>query len=130
MSPIPKSVLSILVCIMIAVSVTWFSGCKYYNEVDLYPQPSTCDTTNVTYSQTITPILRDNCYVCHSTSIASGGVILDTPEGVQVVATNGQLWKAVNHAAGVVPMPKDLPQLPACPLAQINKWITSGHPNN
>ncbi len=105
------------------------AGCYYDNEEDLYPN-SGCDTTNVTFSGKVVPILQQNCYICHATAIANGGVILDTYAGVQVVVQNGKLWGSVNHESGFFAMPKDAPKLPDCDLAKIKIWLDKGAPNN
>jgi hypothetical protein len=128
MTPIPARFIYFPIVIATMVLSVWLAGCEYHNQEDLYP--ATCDTTNITYSQTIQPILQQNCYICHSTAIASGGVILDTPEGVQVVAQNGLLWNVVSHKSGYPAMPKDQPQLSDCLLTQINIWITAGYQVN
>ncbi|HTX88660.1 MAG TPA: hypothetical protein VMC08_06705 [Bacteroidales bacterium] len=114
---------------MLASVLAFSSGCYYDNEEDLYPQ-TTCDTTHVTYSGSVVPILQSNCYVCHSTALANGGVILDTYVGVQVVVQNGKLWGAINHFNGFYPMPKDSPKLPDCNITVIKKWIDAGSPDN
>jgi hypothetical protein len=104
--------------------------CKYYNEDDLYLSPTDCDTTMVTYTMSIKAIFEANCYICHSTAIASGGIILDTYDGAIIPAKAGILWKAVSHEPGFsFWMPKDRPQLPECELAKIRIWISLGEPN-
>lgn len=114
--------------LMIFLMIIAFS-CKYYNEEDLTPAPPPCDTTNVTYTNTILPIFNANCIVCHSTAIGSGGIILDTYTDAKVPAQNGMLWNAVSWAPGFpFQMPKDGAQLPSCDLAKIKKWIDSGVP--
>jgi len=109
----------------------FFTGCYNDNEYDLYPFASTaCDSTNVTYSQTIAPIMSVNCNVCHSTAMASGGVITDSYTGLITVAANGKLWGGVSWASGFNPMPNGGSQLSPCDLGKIKKWINQGYPNN
>ncbi len=107
-----------------------FTTCKNYNEEDLYPAPPACDTSNVTYSRTIIPILKNNCYECHSTMIASGGIILDTWEGVSLPAGNGWLVAVINHRPGFPQMPKGRDKLPDCDINQITRWVNIGYPDN
>jgi hypothetical protein len=108
-----------------------FMGCYNDNEADLYPFSRTpCDTTNVTYSQTITPIMSATCNVCHSTAMASGGVITDNYTDLSKVAANGKLWGGVNWSSGFNPMPNGGSQLSPCDLGKIKKWINLGYPNN
>ncbi len=107
------------------------SACYNDNEYDLYPFPTApCDSSNVTYSGTIAPIMAANCNVCHSTALASAGVITDTPQDLAAAATNSGLWEAVSWAPGWKPMPKQASQLSPCDLGKIKKWINMGSPNN
>lgn len=105
------------------------NSCKNDNAALLYP-PDACDTTNVTYSGTILPIIRDNCYRCHAGSQTVGPFNLDSYADLSIRAANGQLWGAVSHQSGFSPMPKDAPQLSDCNLAKIKKWLDDGYPNN
>ena len=108
-----------------------FTGCYNDNEYDLYPfSASSCDSTNVTYSQTIVPIMSANCNVCHSTNLAAGGVITDTYSGLSTVAANGKLWGGISWSSGFFPMPNGGSQLSACDLGKIKKWINQGYPDN
>jgi hypothetical protein len=69
------------------------TACYNDNEYDLYPFSATqCDSTNVTYSKTIVPIISANCNSCHSTAVASGNVTTDNYPGLSTVALNGKLW--------------------------------------
>lgn len=43
-----------------------FKSCSWDNEETLYPGPEECDTTNVSYTTDIVPILSGYCYSCHS----------------------------------------------------------------
>ncbi len=108
-----------------------FPSCYNDNEYDLYPFPGTkCDSTNVTYSQTIAPIMSANCNVCHSSAIASGGVVTETYNGMLVISNNGRLWLDVSWASSGDPMPKGGSKLSACDQGKIKKWINLGSPNN
>lgn len=89
-------------------------------------QPSSCDTTNVTYSVTIKNIVTNKCQGCHSGTAASGGIDLSTYAGVKAKVTDGRLWGAVNHMPGFSPMPKGGTKLSDCELTQIKKWIDAG----
>ena len=87
-----------------------------------------CDTTNVTYNNSIVPILKNTCISCHG---SSGGVNLSTYAGVKMVIDNGKLWDAVNHLSGPTKaMPNSSTKLSACNLRQIKIWINAGAPEN
>lgn len=44
-----------------ACSLFLVSGCYYRNEEDLYPESSSCDTNNVTYSASVAPVFATYC---------------------------------------------------------------------
>ncbi len=91
-----------------------------------------CDSTNITYSATIKPIIQNSCYGCHSTSNApssGGSIILDSYANIKTYVDNGKLECTINYA-GCSPMPKGQVQLSPCKLTQIRKWVTAGAPNN
>jgi hypothetical protein len=92
--------------------------------------PVTCDTTNVTFSGTVMPILQNKCQGCHSGTAPSGGVNLTFHAGVAVVANNGKLVGVINHAPGFPAMPQGGQKLPSCEIAKITAWVNSGAPNN
>lgn len=119
-----------LLGLALLLTLLWPSGgCQYYNEEDLYPV-NTCDTTGVTYSLTITQILSQNCYECHSAAIHTEDIILEGYDNVKIYADNGALLGAIRHEAGYAPMPDNGPQLGACDISKIEKWIADGAPNN
>ena len=107
-----------------------FTGCYNDNEYDLYPFSNTCDSSNVTYAQTIAPMMISNCNVCHSTTIATGNVVTDNYDGLSTIAKNGKLWGCVNQDPGFLPMPDGGAKLAGCDLGKIKKWINAGSPNN
>lgn len=89
-----------------------------------------CDTTNVTFSETIWPVIELNCFGCHSGPEPSGNILLVDYNSVAVQANNGKLFGAVNHDTGFEPMPKNAPKLSDCKIDQIKIWIEDGTPNN
>jgi hypothetical protein len=91
---------------------------------------ASCDSTNVTYTATIKPIVSLKCQGCHSGSTPQGGIDLSTYAGVKAKVTDGRLFGAVNHLPGFSPMPKNGAKLSTCELAQIKKWIDAGALNN
>ncbi len=105
-----------------------FIKCEYYNAEDLFPM-GPCDTTKVSYSTNVDSIFKANCYQCHSTSVASGGVILDNYSDAIIPAQAGLMLPAVSHQPGFPYwMPLNLPQLPRCDLAIIRIWINNKEP--
>lgn len=104
------------------------SGCYYDNEEELYPGSTDCDTSNVTYSQSLAPVFAANCNTCHSGNSPSGNIRTDSYTSVK---TNiSRIRGAVNHESGYSPMPQDGGKLSDCDLTKIDTWIKQGMPEN
>jgi uncharacterized membrane protein len=127
-----RSILYLVTLTAFALAV--IPSCKNDNEEELNPQPKPiqqqCDTTNITYAGTVSTILSDRCYDCHSTAVARKGVILDTYNGVKQQADNGKLIGVITHASGFPPMPQGGSKLSNCDINKITKWVNAGAPNN
>ncbi len=89
-----------------------------------------CDTTNVTFSGTIWPMIELNCIGCHSGPQPSGNISLENYASIVVQAESGRLFGAISHSAGFSPMPKNAPKLSDCKIEQVKIWIEDGTPNN
>ena len=89
-----------------------------------------CDTTNVTYSGTIAPLLEMNCINCHKASIQSGGIRLDGYNFVYPLAITDTLFKSMNFEAGYKGMPYNGQKLSDCKLDEIKIWVNDGAPDN
>jgi mono/diheme cytochrome c family protein len=122
----PFSIAATALAMLLLVSAT---GCYYDKEEILYPATA-CDTTVVTYSTSVVPILSANCFSCHGGNTPSAAIRLDTYAGVKQQADNGRLFGAVSHDASYSPMPKGGTKLNPCNIAKIRKWIAAGAPNN
>lgn len=117
-----------LLAVVLITAITCIS-CKNDNAELLYP-PDVCDTSNVTYSNTILPILRDNCYRCHAGNQTVAPFHLDSYADASLVALSGHMYGAITHSTGYNAMPKDSDKLSDCNIAKIKKWIDDGAPNN
>ena len=125
-----KRIMLIAIPVM-AILVFSNTVCYYDNEQELYQFTTVnCDTTNVTYTKTIAPIMQTNCNFCHDQTSASGGINTSGYSNLVVIANNGKLWGTVNHDAGFSFMPKGGGKLSGCDLAKIAKWIHDGSKNN
>ncbi len=104
-----------------------YNSCKHEPEefIPDIPDPDTtsCDTTNITYSGTVYPILDQNCIFCHSGAAPQGGLDFTDYNQLAFVAENGALLGAIKHLQGYSPMPKDGNQLDSCKIRQIEIWI-------
>ena len=116
--------------VLFFIFAIFISSCYNDKEAYLYPFAVVCDSSNVTYSQTIAPIMSTNCNVCHTTANPSGGVVTDNYPDLNLVVLNGKLWAGVSWSSGFSPMPKGGAQLSACDLGKIKKWINNGSSNN
>ena len=111
------------------IFVIVFASCYYDNEEALYPSyNSTCDTTNVTYSGTIVPILNNNCNTCHGGATPQGSVSLTTY--AEVVAKITAVIGSIKHTGTYSPMPKGGGKLKDCSIMQFDIWIRKGMLNN
>lgn len=94
------------------------------------PSGSACITNNVSFSITVTSILKTNCIGCHSGTAPSGGIDLSTHANVLKVVSNGKLYGSINHSAGFKAMPNASTKISSCEISQIKSWIDAGALNN
>ncbi|MFY7788569.1 MAG: hypothetical protein ACOVQA_11930 [Thermoflexibacteraceae bacterium] len=119
-----KNILYLTACL---ISI---SACNYDVGEKLYPKATTCDTTNVTFKNTIQPILANSCVSCHNSSFTQGNVNLDGYTNVAIWAKNGKLYGSMAHNGTASPMPKGTGKLDDCTIQKVKKWVDSGYPNN
>lgn len=117
--------------VIILFSIT---SCYYDSQEYLYPELNTsCDTTNVTYTASVVPILENSCYSCHSNATASsfgGAIKLQNYDDVKLHVDDGKLLGSIKRTGGYSPMPKGSSQLVSCKITTVQKWIDAGAPNN
>jgi hypothetical protein len=119
-----------LTIILIMAITAIYTSCYYDKEEYLYPSQGTCDTIGIiSYSSRVLPIIQGYCISCHSSSMASGGIVMGTYSNDKSLAINGKLMGSITHASGFVPMPQG-GKLSNCNIALIKKWIDEGTPNN
>ena len=85
-------------------------------------QQGECDTINITYPETVVPILRTNCYTCHNEVIQNGGINLEDYETISELSQNGKLLGTIKKLSGFSPMPPTQ-DLNLCSVQQIETWI-------
>jgi hypothetical protein len=107
-------------------------SCYYDSEESLYPSiSSTCDTTNVTYSGKVVPIMANNCLSCHSnTSAPSAGGNIALENFADVSAQAASISTAINQTGTLSPMPKNGSKLKACLISTFDIWVRNGKPDN
>lgn len=91
---------------------------------------SVCDTTNVTYSASIAPLVQQRCGGCHGGANPQGGLNLGTHAVLSTLALDGSLAASVTHDPQGIPMPPSGPMLPQCDIDKFLIWIQDGAPNN
>lgn len=91
-----------------------------------------CDTTNVTFSASVMPVIESRCKGCHSGNTPQGGISLTNHTQVKAMVTNGKLWGSITHAAGFKPMPYPAgnAKMPECDIRKVKIWIDKGAPND
>jgi len=104
-----------------------FSSCYYDNQEDLYQYLNNCDTTNVTFTNSVMPIIASECSFCHQGQNMLGGVSLNNYDEVMIYVTNNELLSDVKGETNV--MPKSGMMLD-CKIKIIEKWINDGATNN
>lgn len=86
-----------------------------------------CDSTNVTYTESISPLISKWCISCHGESNPSSGLSLGNYSQVVASAKDGRLMGALKHEPSYSPMPKN-GQLSACGINMFQIWINTGTP--
>jgi len=109
-------------------------ACYYDSEESLYPavaQASICDTAQVTFSGTVSPVLQNNCWSCHSNATAgsfgSNIKLQDYPDAKSHIQA---VVGSINHNSGYSPMPKSGNMLSPCTIRKVEIWMENGTPNN
>ncbi|SMC00552.1 hypothetical protein SAMN00120144_1306 [Hymenobacter roseosalivarius DSM 11622] len=109
------------------------TACYTNNEESLYGPAAACATGSATYLSAVEPIIQFNCSACHgngSYRTLGGNIPLEGYTNLRAVAANGLLLKSVLHQPGASPMPKNAPQLSACNLDVLQRWVAAGMPDN
>lgn len=99
------------------------------------PSIGSCDTTNVSFSQDVMPIITTHCKGCHSGTSPQANIVLEDYGTVQSVASTQRngislLSGVINHQAGFKNMPYNQPKISTCKILTIESWINKGMPNN
>ena len=119
--------LAIIVVILLALV-----SCYYNSEESLYPSVGTsCDTTNVTFSGKIAPMLANSCLSCHSNATAPGsgnGIRLENYADVQT--RTSAIAGSIKQTGSFSPMPKNGGKIKACLITQFDIWVRNGMLNN
>lgn len=115
------------------ILILWVTayGCYWENEETLFPDAALCDTTSVSFSGDIVPILTNNCYSCHSNNNAQdfgNGITFEDYE--DVLASASLITGAINHSDGFPQMPKNRTKLDDCLIITFEAWVNQGGLDN
>ena len=89
-----------------------------------------CDTTTVTFANTVYPIVQNQCMTCHNDNRQDGGVNLANYNLIKQSVENGGFMGSILHDPNYAAMPPSGIQLDQCFIDQIQIWINDGMPNN
>ncbi len=122
--------------ILILLSIVIIAFCGCYNDTiqELYPNVVLCDTTTVTWTATIQPIMQQNCAVsgCHDAQTQQSNYDFDKYADVKRAVDDksrddlGMMVGTVTHAAGYSQMPSGKPKMDDCTITKIVKWVRDG----
>jgi hypothetical protein len=125
---LPWSLLGVFLMLLIV------SGCYYNSEEFLYPEINNqCDTSDITFTGSVSPVLSQYCFSCHSNTTAAaygGNIKLEDYVDVKTYADNGRLLGAIQHSPGYSAMPRGAGKLSDCTIKTIRIWTEDGTPNN
>jgi hypothetical protein len=99
-------------------------------------EPTTCDTTDVSYASDIAPIIASSCagVDCHTGSSPGSGKPFNDYAGVKAEVDAQRFYGSVAHLQGFSPMPRKsdgtATKLDDCKIAQIKAGVDAGAPNN
>lgn len=116
--------------IVFLIGMALMQSCYYDNKQDLLTNAGGCDTTSVSFSTTINPVIVSSCNSCHGGSSPSAGISTEGYTNVKAIIDNGRLWGSVNHESGYSAMPQGASKLESCYLQKLKAWINAGAPNN
>ena len=97
---------------------------------NLFCDEEECDTSNVTYTNIIGPMLNTYCVGCHNDANPLGGLTLEGYANVTPVASDDRLIGVIRWDAGYPQMPQNGNQLSDCQIRQTEIWIENGLPND
>ena len=114
----------------ISIFSSFFFSCYYDNEEALYPNIIPCDSINVTFSGSITPILSNNCS-CHSNiNAAKVGNKIFLENYNDVSAHIDHILPSIKHDPQHIPMPNSGGKINDCYIKTFDRWVKIGMPNN
>ena len=87
-----------------------------------------CDTSSVSYTAHIWPMMETYCTGCHSANAPGGGIVIAGFEDMVALAENGSLMGSIRWESDYARMPTNQ-QLSDCQITQLQQWIDNGFPD-
>jgi len=113
--------------LLIFILLVGILSCTNDNQEEFY-NATECDTSDITFSATIKPIIDNNCKSCHQAGSASG-ILLVSYSDIKTRVDDGSLMGAIKHQSGYSPMPQG-GKLDDCTISKLDAWINNGALNN
>src|SRR5437763_5874461 len=115
----------------ISILFLFFSSCYYDNIEEMHPEVNlieNCDSTGVTFSKDIKPILEQYCGTgdasCHSSNNTNQNPSLASYVD-DSLAAHGDLLASIVQDGSVNPMPKNGGKLSDCKINKFRAWINN-----
>lgn len=109
-------------------------SCKHNaGVVILEPPDCNPDTSNVTYTKDIAPLMTTECGTnssCHRQNNSDSEISLVSYDDVTAVAVTGQLLSSVIHDGNAEPMPYGGAKMSDCKINKIKAWLNQGIKEN
>ena len=112
-----KTLFSIIVCLL------FLQSCVTKNKQDILGS-SACDTSNITFSNTIQPMALKYCTSCHGGASPSSNISLEGYDNINYYATD--CYNSMLSGS----MPQSAPRVDDCTIRKFKMWIDAGKPNN
>jgi len=108
-----------------------FQSCYKDKAQKLYPTVIACDTTNITYTNSVKSILDANCVNagCHNSSNPSAGYLLDNYNNAILSIPSNKLINAVKYSSGGSKNMPPAGKISDCEINKIQAWINQGSKN-
>lgn len=109
---------------------TVLSGCRYDTESDLYGDVVPCDSSLVSYTNDLVPLLEMYCFECHTGPTPSGDRDFSTYEDLAGVAETNVLLDRISRDENDPEVMPSTGPMTSCEVDRFRSWIEAGYPNN
>lgn len=115
---------TIKIFVVFSLITAAFGSCYYDKKAELYS--GICDTTGMTYTKDIAPLVTNSCSMngCHNSN-SSTGISLTTYNEVKDCVTNGRFMGSVKQETNYSPMPKG-GKWSSCDVSKLEAWLKAG----